>query len=102
MTLGGGDGNQVLASIDSPSDIRHPPHMLRFAFSHMGRSLTEDTPKRIEALVRDTMWLAAAKTPEQGRLSRMIGKLDLTAETIERKGWYSNLCRHLVSELVPR
>ena len=63
----------------------------------MGRSLTGDTPKRIETLVRETLWKAAAKTPEQGRLLRMIDKLDLTAETIGRKGWYSNLCRHLVA-----
>ena len=63
----------------------------------MGRCLTGDTPKRIETLVRETLWLAAAKTPEQGRLLRMIDKLDLKAETIGRKGWYSNLCRHLVA-----
>ena len=97
MTLGGGNGNQILASIDSPDDIRNPPHMLRFTFSHMGRSLSGDTPKRIETLVRETLWQAAAKTPEQGRLLRMIDKLDLKAETIGRKGWYSNLCRHLVA-----
>jgi hypothetical protein len=96
MTLGGDVGNQILASIDTPDDIYHPPHMLRFTFSHMGWSLSGDTPKRIETLVRETLWQAAAKTPEQGRLLRMIGKLDLKAETIGRKEWFSNLCRHLV------
>jgi hypothetical protein len=62
----------------------------------MGKTLNGDTSCRIEALVRDTLWLSAAKTPEQGRLLRMLDKTNLTAEIIGRKGAYSKLCRHIV------
>ena len=44
--------------------------------------------------MRETLWPAAAKTQEQGRLLRMLDKTNLTAEIVGRKGSYAMLCRH--------
>ena len=95
--LGGVDnGNLMLNTMEPPPDVIQPPNTLRFTFTHMGKTLNGDTPCRIEALVRHTLWLSAARTPEQGRLLRMLDKTNLTAEIIGRKGAYSKLCRHIV------
>jgi hypothetical protein len=92
--LGGVEGgNLILSTMEPPPDITHSPNAMRFYFSHMGQTMNGDTPTRIESLVRDTLWLAAAKTQEQGRLLRMFKK-NLTAKIIGRKGAYSKLCRH--------
>jgi hypothetical protein len=91
--LGGVEGgNLMLNTIEPHPDVSHPPSTLRFYFSHMGKTLNGDTPIRTESLVRETLWLAAPKTQEQGRLLRMLAKTNLTAEIIGRKGSYSKLC----------
>ena len=61
----------------------------------MGRTFNEDTPATIERLVRDTLWRAAAKKREQGRILRILDKINLTTTIIGRKGALSNLLRHL-------
>ena len=86
----------MLTTMEQPQDITCPPETLRFTFTHMGQTFNGDTPSRIESLVRKTLWLAAAKTQEQGRLIRMFDKTNLTAQIIGRKGSYSKLCRHTV------
>ena len=93
--LGGVKGaNLMLSTMEPPQDVQHPPNTLRFYFSHMGQTMNGDTPTRIESLVKETLWMAAAKTQEQGRLLRMLNKINLTAEVIGRKGAFSKLCRH--------
>jgi hypothetical protein len=94
--LGGveGGGNLMLRTMEPPPDINHPPNTMRFYFSHTGQTMNGDTPTRIESLVRETLWLAAANTQEQGRLLRMVKKINLTAELIGRKGSCAMLCRH--------
>ena len=75
-TLGGMEGgNLMLSTMEPPLDVKHPPNTLIFYFSHMGQTMNGDTPTKIESLVRDTVWLAAANTQEQGRLLRMLKKL---------------------------
>ena len=93
--LGGVEGgNLMLSTMEPPPDINHSPNTMRFYFSHMGQTMNGDTPTRIESLVRETLWLAAARTQEQGRLLRMLEKTNLTAKLIGRKGSYAMLCRH--------
>ena len=86
----------MLKTMEPAQDVKHPPNALRFYFSHMGQTMNGDTPNRIESLVKDTLWMAAAKTQEQGRLLRMQQNINLNAEIIGRKGAYSKLCRHTV------
>jgi hypothetical protein len=95
VTLGIKGTSHCLQTIPTPADIRYPPNTLRFTFSNMGRTFNGDTPATIERLVRDTLWRAAAKKQEQGRILRILDKVNLTAEIIGRKGALSNLLRHL-------
>ena len=95
VTLGIKGINHCLQTIPTPEDIRYPPNNLRFTFSNMGRTLNGDTPATIERLVRDTLWWAAASKKDQGRILRILDKVNLNATIIGRKGALSNLLRHL-------
>jgi hypothetical protein len=61
----------------------------------MGKTMNGDTPNQIKELVRESFWMAAARTEEQGRMLRMLEKVNITAEKIGRKGGYSHLCKHI-------
>jgi hypothetical protein len=75
VTLGGEKKNPILSYLETPKDIRYPPNALRFTFTHMGKTMNGDTPNRIEELVRESFWMAAARTQEQGRMFRMLEKV---------------------------
>ena len=95
VILGIKGSSHCLQTIPTPEDIRYPPNTLRFTFSNMGKTFNGDTPATIERLVRDTLWRAAASKQEQGRILRILEKVNLTAAIIGRKGALSNLLRHL-------
>ena len=95
VTLGVENGHLALGCLPTPEDIRYPPNTLRFTFSHLGRTANGDTPSTIERLVSNTLCRAAASKQEQGRIIRIIKKVNLTAAIIGRKGPYSNQLRHL-------
>jgi hypothetical protein len=47
----------------------------------MGKTMNGDTPNRIEELVRESFWMAATRTQGQGRMLRMLEKVNIKAET---------------------
>ena len=95
VALGVEKGNLALKCLPTPEDIRYPPDTLRFIFSHLGKTCNGETPTTIETLVKDTLCRAAASKQEQGRIIRIIDKINLSPSIIGRKGAYSNQIRHL-------
>ena len=89
-------GNHILPYLENCRNIQYPPQSLCFTFSHLGRTMNGDSPLRIEKLVQETMLREASRVQEQGRIHRMLGKINLTPMDIGRKGPYLRLCSYRV------
>ena len=84
--------NTSLGTLPNPDNVRYPPNIHWFTFTHSGRTLPVDTPKRIQELVKDSLWRNAAKKEEHDYVHRMLDSINLTAQNIGRRGSNRYLC----------